>query len=121
SPWLDTAVLELARKIVDAESLGTDGSPDLLAVALSATDIVGHLYGPFSGESVDTLENLDEQLGSFLAWLDHRFGKGRVVVVLTADHGVAPLPEWNMANGHNECPVEPGRVDIYRFVLRQYW
>ncbi|MBD3648874.1 MAG: alkaline phosphatase family protein, partial [Pseudomonadales bacterium] len=38
----DSAVFRLAKRIIEAEDLGTDGSPDLLALGLSATDHVGH-------------------------------------------------------------------------------
>lgn len=121
SPWQDKAALRLARTLIEAERLGVDESPDLLSIALSATDVVGHLYGPFSSEGEDSLRRLDRELGSFLAWLDDRFGKGRVTMVLTSDHGVATLPEWQVEEGTSRCPAESARVGIYGFVFRLYW
>lgn len=115
----DTAVFKLARRLIEVESLGTDGSPDLLALGLSATDLVGHAYGPFSEQSADTLGNVDRELGSFLAFLDDRFGRGEYVLVLTADHGVAARPE--AGRGEGDCPVAPARVNIYTFAAKMYW
>lgn len=121
SPYVDTASIELARAIVLSEKLGQRGRTDLLAIALSATDTVGHLYGPFSAESQDTLRNIDEKLGQFLGFLDKTVGEGQYVVVLTADHGVAELPEWAQQNGRLQCPAESGRAGVYGFIFRLYW
>lgn len=125
SPYLDRRLLEVALDLVDTEELGgsrtrggrragRDGGAgaDLLAIGLSATDLVGHLYGPFSQESRAALADLDEAIGELLAALEKRLGRDRVAVVLTADHGVLPLPEWAQAIDlpEDECPVETGRV-----------
>jgi hypothetical protein len=114
SPYLDRLILQLALELVDAEALGRheEGTIDLLAIGLSATDLIGHLYGPFSQESRAALADLDEALAAFLAALEARVGPGRVGVVLTADHGVLPIPEWvqEVDLPENGCPVEGGRV-----------
>ena len=109
SPYLDARTLDFARDLVVEEALGARGETDLLAISLSGTDYIGHSYGPFSQESRDALLRLDRDLGAFLDFLDERFGRGRVLVVLTADHGVLPLPEW-LAEQGNSCPVAGGRV-----------
>jgi arylsulfatase A-like enzyme len=81
---------------------------DLLAVSLSTTDAVGHRYGPDSKEIHDHLLRLDRYLGAFLDSLETRLGQGRVIVALTADHGVAPFPEYRSAYYANE---DAQRVD----------
>jgi len=81
-------------------------------VSLSATDIIGHAYGPRSAESRDALLRLDAALGEFLDFLDARFGPGRVLVALTSDHGVLPLPEWLAETETASCPVDGGRQGI---------
>ena len=48
SPFVDAWTLRLAARVVDRYDLGGDATCDLLCVSLSATDTVGHLYGPFS-------------------------------------------------------------------------
>jgi predicted AlkP superfamily pyrophosphatase or phosphodiesterase len=54
---------------------------------------VGHAFGPRSWEIQDVLAQLDRDLGAFFAHLDQKVGRGNYVVALTADHGVAPIPD----------------------------
>lgn len=109
SPWLDTLTLDFARTLLDAELLGRDDVPDLLAVSLSATDLIGHLYGPGSQEARDALQRLDRDLASFLDHVERVVGKSRLVVALSADHGVLELPEWLHETGNSACPLPGGR------------
>jgi len=110
SPFADEAALALAKRLVEEEDLGGDAVPDLLAIGLSATDLVGHYYGPWSQESRDALLRLDAALGRFLEELEARTGPGGLAVGLTADHGVLPMPEWLVETGQGACPVGSGRV-----------
>jgi hypothetical protein len=109
SPFLDARTLDFARELVVEEQLGARGEIDLLALGLSGTDYVGHSYGPFSQEARDALLRLDRDLGDFLSFLDERLGPGRLIVALTADHGVLPLPEY-LAEQGGRCPVQGGRI-----------
>lgn len=93
TPFLDREVLALARRAVDEMELGDDDTTDLLAISLSATDRVGHEFGPFSREQLDNLLRLDRELGDFLAHLDEVFGD-RYVLAFTADHGVSAAPDY---------------------------
>ena len=74
SPWLDEHLLRFARHTIEANELGRDASPDLLAVSLSALDSTGHSWGPDSREVLDHLLRLDLWLGEFFAWLDGTIG-----------------------------------------------
>lgn len=112
TPHLDELTLQFARRLVEEEDLGGDEAPDLLAVGLSATDVIGHHYGPFSREAREALLRLDAAFGDFLSYLEERVGKGRVLVALSADHGVMPLPEWLSARGEATCPDPDGRTDL---------
>lgn len=105
-PGMDAWELALARDGVLGLGLGTDDVPDLLAISLSATDAIGHLFGPDSLEQRDNLLRLDAELGAFFAFLDEHVGLDRTVIVLTGDHGVAPLPEL--------ARVTLGRTDAAR-------
>ncbi len=121
TPYLDQVTLRFAAELVAREGLGRGAGPDLLALSLSATDRVGHLYGPYSHESHDTLGRLDRELGHLLDFLHAELGAGSVLVVLTADHGVLPLPEW-LARGEGlACPVEDGRAGLRMLVLGLFW
>lgn len=111
SPFADQISLAFARQLVERENLGGGPQADLLAVSLSATDLVGHFYGPESWEARDALVRLDAMLGDFLEFLEKRVGQQGLLVVLTADHGVLPLPEWILEQGRSRCPLADGRVD----------
>jgi hypothetical protein len=65
----------------------------LVVLSLSAFDYVGHAYGPDSWEAWDALRRLDSALARLLSGLDRRVGPRGHAVVLSADHGTAPLPE----------------------------
>lgn len=91
-PWIDEVTLALALEGVRALGLGGGPHPDVLAISLSATDAIGHLYGPDSREVHDQIIQLDRMLGVFFDSLFTRVDSSRVIVALTADHGVAPYP-----------------------------
>ena len=99
TPWIDSLTLALALEGVAELRLGRRGSTDLLAVSLSATDAIGHTFGPDSREVHDHILRLDRYLAWFLARLEAAVGSGQLVVVLTADHGVTPFPAAARARG----------------------
>ena len=107
-PTMDSLTLVLALEGVRELGLGARGVTDLVAVGLSTTDAIGHRYGPESREIHDQVLRVDRYLGVFLGQLFVRFGPGAVLVVLTADHGVTPFPEWSRAHGHPDAR----RVDV---------
>jgi predicted AlkP superfamily pyrophosphatase or phosphodiesterase len=92
APWMDELTLALALAGERALGLGLGPQTDVLAVSLSTTDAVGHRYGPDSRELHDQILRLDRALGAFLDSLYREKDSTRIVVALTADHGVAPYP-----------------------------
>ena len=121
SPWIDLATLALAKQILVEEELGKGETTDMLAVSFSATDTVGHLYGPYSAESEDALARLDTALGDLLEFLDAELGSGEYLLALSSDHGVLPLPEWLQMSNQQACPVSSGRMDLETFGFWTYW
>jgi predicted AlkP superfamily pyrophosphatase or phosphodiesterase len=93
TPFADGLLLDLARRAIEAEDLGKDEVADLLAIGLSFADYVGHAFGPGSVEVAEHFARLNEDLGSFLSFLDEKVGRERVLVALSSDHGVLELPE----------------------------
>jgi arylsulfatase A-like enzyme len=89
----------MAEAMVTSLGLGKDASPDFLNVSVSATDYIGHGYGPHSLEQLDNLLRLDKELGDFFAYLDENVGTGKWTVMLSADHGVLDSPEDIVARG----------------------
>lgn len=99
---------QLARLTIEAEQLGQREHPDLLCLAFSQLDYTGHSFGPDSHEIMDSVLRLDRVLAEFFAFLDDKVGAGRWTVVLSSDHGVAPLPERVAATGSG---LPTGRID----------
>jgi len=99
SPWWDEYLAQLARFMIEAEDLGRDGNPDLLALSFSAADYVGHDHGPNSREYVDVLLRLDHTFGELLDFVDERVGLDSTIVGLSSDHGVVPVPEVRHSQG----------------------
>ncbi|HEY0701915.1 MAG TPA: alkaline phosphatase family protein [Candidatus Acidoferrales bacterium] len=93
SPYADTYLVSMAENAVDTQGLGQRGGTDFLGVSFSSPDYVGHAFGPRSWEIQDVLAQLDRDLGGFFAHLDQKVGRGNYVVALSADHGVAPIPD----------------------------
>jgi hypothetical protein len=89
TPIADDTVLDLG---LAALATRRPEQPALLVLSLSAFDYVGHVTGPESWESWETLRRLDLKLASFLEEAE-RLSRGRFSVLLTADHGAPPLPE----------------------------
>lgn len=93
SPFSDEITLAAALAALRSGELGTDSAPDLLAIGLSATDSIGHRYGPFSQEAMDNHLRLDRGLAGLLEAIEDIVGLDRVVFALSADHGAMPLVE----------------------------
>jgi predicted AlkP superfamily pyrophosphatase or phosphodiesterase len=107
SPCGNELLLELAKRAIDAEKLGQHDTPDLLLLSFSSNDLVGHTWGPDSQEVFDITLRSDRIVAELLAHLDLRVGKGRYMLVLSADHGVCPLPEVAKAKGEDAARVSP--------------
>ena len=109
SPAGDEITADFAKALIDAEGLGQDDVPDYLAVSLSSTDYVGHIFGPSSLESEDNILRLDRTLADLLGYVDERVGLERTLVVLSADHGAPEHPDYLATLG-----IEAGTFDFER-------
>lgn len=97
TPQATEELFALASEVVDRTALGQDDVPDFLVVSVSGTDYIGHVFGPDSWEYLDNLRRVDRALASFV---DRLSAKGPTAFLITADHGVVPLPERTLAEGH---------------------
>lgn len=111
SPYMNEVMIEFAKAAIEGEQLGKDDVPDLLSVSLSPLDRTYHLYGPTSWEMQDHLARLDKQLGDLLAAAEKAAGgRQNLVVVLSADHGGANIPEEWAALGLDGVRVHPASI-----------
>ena len=101
SPYADEQLGVIAASLVESYQLGRRNSVDFLGVSFPATDKVGHDFGPESHELQDVVVRLDRTLGALLTALDRLVGRDRYALALSADHGVAPVPEARPASGES--------------------
>lgn len=104
TPMLSEYLVALTEAAAREHHLGEDDVPDLVALSISGTDTAGHLFGPGSWEYVDHLVRADRAVGAWLARLERSTS---VAVLITSDHGVAPLPE---SRGPTSARFHPERV-----------
>jgi arylsulfatase A-like enzyme len=100
-------LIAAAYAVVKAERMGVDETPDLLVLGVSGTDIVGHIWGARSWEYADNLARIDRALTRFARLLESR---GPVAFLLTADHGVADMPEQAAVDGGSGGRINGGAL-----------
>lgn len=110
SPMMNDVLLEFAKAAIEAEQLGKDDVPDLLSLSLSPFDRTYHLYGPSSWEQQDAAVRLDKWFGELLLLLERTVGRANVVLVVSADHGGAAIPEEWAAIGLDGKRVHPDKL-----------
>jgi arylsulfatase A-like enzyme len=81
----------------------------LLCVSFSQVDVAGHNYGPDSHEIMDAVLRIDRVVASLLDCIEREVGLAKCVIVLSADHGISPLPERLVARSPSALA---GRVKL---------
>ncbi len=90
TPAAGPLLLDFALHLAKARKLGQGDTRDFLAVSISHTDYIGHIFGWDSVEYTDNLVRTDRDVARFIAALRKL---APVDVVLTSDHGALALPE----------------------------
>jgi hypothetical protein len=83
---------KLIETVIEHEGFGADDVPDLLYLNYKAIDTIGHLFSADGIEMSDAVRVQDDNLRSFVDFLDRVVGRGEWVIVLTADHGTQRDP-----------------------------
>lgn len=135
SPFGDRLTLDFAKSLLRAEDLGTDSTPDYLGISFSGVDAVNHFFGPSSLENEDMILQLDRTLADLFAFIDENVGLDKTLIVLSADHGMAELPEYMTSLGYSAGRLYPEDIvaaanqagedlydieEIVRFYYRPY-
>lgn len=94
TPLGDVMTADFAKAAVLGEGLGQDEYPDFLGVSFAGVDMANHIFGPSSLENEEMVRSLDRTLAGFMGFLDDKVGRGNVVYVLSADHGMAEMTEF---------------------------
>ena len=121
TPAASDALVDFALEAVRQERLGCASrksteacqpprTPDLLTISFSSPDLVGHTFGGESPELMDIFINLNKSIERLTRALEEQHGKGQILYVISADHGVQPLPEVLQARGQKVERLMPDKV-----------
>ena len=114
TPAPDAAVLGLTKAALAELELGRRGMVDYLAVSLSQIDRMGHNYGPFSREQLNTLLHLDDVLAELFQSLDEAVGRNGWVAGFSSDHGVLEIPEYLAERGEDAVRLDLDQMGLFR-------
>ena len=134
SPVGDQLTLDFSKALITHEQLGQDDIPDYLSISFSGVDAVNHFFGPSSLENEDVVVQLDRTLANLFAFIDKTVGLKHTLVVFSADHGMADMPEYMTELGYKAGRLDPDEIveaankagqkfgvdEIVRFFYRPY-
>jgi len=134
SPIGDQLLLDFSKELIINEKLGKDAIPDYLSVSFSAVDVINHFFGPSSLENEEIIRQLDRTLADLLKFIDQTIGLKHTLIVLSADHGIADMPEYMTELGYaagrlvpeeivataNQAGQQFGIDEVVRFFYRPY-
>ncbi|MFC1827157.1 alkaline phosphatase family protein [Thermodesulfobacteriota bacterium] len=134
SPVNDQLLLDFSKKLLKNEKLGQDEIPDYLAISFSSVDAINHFFGPSSLENEEVVRRLDRTLADLFKFIDKTVGLKHTLVVLSADHGMADMPEYMTGLGFDAGRFDPDDIvvsankvgkqfgidEVVRFFFRPY-
>lgn len=100
SIYANQLLIDCARECIKANLSCNRDDRLLIWLCLSPLDKVGHVFGPMSKEAVDMIYHLDDQLKYFFRFIHRHLKQSDVLYVLTADHGITPVPEYVRHQGY---------------------
>jgi hypothetical protein len=104
---------ELIEATLDSEQIGDDDITDLLYVNFKAPDYSGHVYNMEDPRQAEVLGAVDDELRRLADALPDRFGAGRFVLIVTADHGQCP-----QIDAHGGVRIDP--IQLQEGIEREF-
>jgi len=103
TPMGDELTLDFAKTLMEKEQIGHGEATDMLAVSFSATDYIGHAFGPYSLEAEDNILRTDRLLADFFSYIDKKVGLENTMIFLSSDHGTDEIAEYrrSLAGEHH--------------------
>ena len=134
SPVGDQLELDFSKALISNEQLGQDVVPDYLSISFSSVDATNHFFGPSSLENEEVIRQLDRTLADLFKFIDKTVGLEHTLIVLSADHGMADMPEYMTELGYiagrlvpeeivataNQAGLQLGIDEVVRFFFRPY-
>lgn len=84
TPYGNQLVKDFSLALIEAEQLGMDSTPDLLAINFSSMDYEQGSFSPNSMEMQDLYLRLDRNMEHLLNFLDQRIGRDRYLLILSS-------------------------------------
>lgn len=130
----DQLLLDFSKTLITNENLGQDGFPDYLSISFSGVDAINHFFGPSSLENEEVVRQLDRTLANLLEFIDNKVGLQHTLIVFSADHGMADMPEYMTELGFAAGRLVPDKIvdkanevgktfgidEVVRFFYRPY-
>ena len=134
SPIGDQLLLDFSKELIINEQLGQDSVPDYLSISFSSVDVINHFFGPSSLENEEVIRRLDSTLVDLFKFIDKTVGLKHTLIVFSADHGMADMPEYMTELGYaagrlvpkeiiataNQAGQQHGIDEVVRFFFRPY-
>lgn len=134
SPIGDQLIADFAKTLISKEQLGQNTVPDYLSLSFSSVDATNHFFGPSSLENEEVVRQLDHTLADLFHFVDEKVGLKHTLIVLSADHGMADLPEYMSELGYAAGRLDPDEIiatanktgqqlgidEVVRFFFRPY-
>jgi hypothetical protein len=117
TPFANSLTTRFAMRLIDREKLGKDDVTDYLSICYSATDFIGHRFGPSSVEMGDAILRLDDEIRYLLTYLNDSIGKKNILIYFTSSHGISEIPS---VLEHNRIPSGYFRQNQAVQLLRSY-
>jgi len=117
TPFANSLTTSFAMRLIDRENLGRDEITDYLSVCYSATDYIGHRFGPSSVEMGDAILRLDDEIRYLLSYLNDSIGKRNILIYFTSSHGISEIPS---VLEYNRIPSGYFRQNQALQLLRSY-
>ncbi|MCX6325109.1 MAG: alkaline phosphatase family protein [Bacteroidia bacterium] len=92
TPFGNSFTTNFAIRLIEKEGLGKDDVTDYLSICYSATDNIGHRFGPSSVEMGDAILRLDDEIKNLLTFLNDSIGKKNILIYFTSAHGISEIP-----------------------------
>lgn len=118
SPAADELTLSFAQAAIVGEKLGDDKITDYLSISFSATDYIGHFFGPSSLEAEDNILRLDNTLAKLFQFIDKEVGLKNTLIVLSADHGSPEAPGYLQSMNIPTGYISPDKWDTQPAIKR---
>lgn len=117
TPFGNTLTNDFALRLIKNEHLGKDDVTDYLTICYTATDFIGHRFGPSSVEMGDAILRLDDDIKNLLTYVNDSIGKKNVLIYFTAAHGMSEIPG---VLGENRIPSGYFKQNQALQLLRTY-